>query len=141
MLRACVLHATSRGTELISLKPFQELGSVVERLIIPCGLYMIAASQDVRLSNSPSHPKAAANGQFILIRKSAYEQIGGHSAVRAEVCEDAALARRATRAGLRYELLGAEAFIRTRMYRDWSSLWTGFPKTLRNWRVVPCRPR
>src|SRR5579872_3742926 len=44
-------------------------------------------------AKSFSFPRSA-NGQYILIRRSTYESIGGHEAVRNEVLEDVELARR-----------------------------------------------
>ncbi len=43
-------------------------------------------------------------GAFTLIRRDAYEQVGGHAAVRLRVVEDIALARAVTAAGLRSRL-------------------------------------
>jgi hypothetical protein len=64
----------------------------------------------------------------MLMRREAYEATGGHAAVRAEICEDRALARLAKRRGLRVRVLAAEHLARTRMYRDFPSLWEGFSK-------------
>jgi chlorobactene glucosyltransferase len=128
LIRAGVAHAQDHGTHMLSLEPFQVLAGALERLIIPCGLYLVAASQDMRRINSPHDSTAAANGQFILIRRDAYDAVGGHAAVRGEICEDSALAGRVKRAGLRFALHGAEGLVRARMYRDGRSLWTGLSK-------------
>ena len=64
----------------------------------------------------------------MLMRRDAYFACGGHAAVRAEICEDRALARLAKRAGLRVRVLAAEHLARTRMYRDFAALWEGFSK-------------
>ena len=128
LIRSAVVHALDRAIAMISLEPFQELGSVLERLVFPCGLYLIAASQDVRAINDPESDAASANGQFLLVERDAYERIGGHGAVRGEICEDTALARRIKAAGLRFELLGAERLIATRMYREAGALWRGLAK-------------
>lgn len=50
-------------------------------------------------------PEAAMGvGAFTLIRRQAYEQIGGHGVVRMRIVEDIALARTVTAAGLRSRL-------------------------------------
>lgn len=128
LIRAAVDYAEKHELDMVSLEPFQELGTVGERLVFPCGLYLMAASQDVGRINSPVDPAAAANGQFILMTRAAYDAVGGHAAVRSEICEDSALARLAKRRGFRFRLLGAERFIRTRMYSGWASLWAGLGK-------------
>ena len=55
---------------------------------------------------------------------------GGHEAVRAEICEDRALAARVKQAGRRFRMLGAEHLAQTRMYTDLASLWEGFSKNV-----------
>lgn len=130
LIRAAVDHALTSGTGLLSLEPFQELGTPAERLVMPCGLYLVAATQDHAAVNAPDSGAAAANGQFLLFSRDAYARVGGHAAVRSEVCEDLALARLAKRAGLRFELLGAERLVSTRMYRDARQLWHGLSKNV-----------
>ena len=66
---------------------------------------------------------------FMQFRRSAYEQIGGHQALAAEVVEDLALARLIKRQGLRLRyLLGLDA-VDLRMYVN-LALWEGWTK---NW--------
>lgn len=128
LLRAAVSHVLAGGVAMLSLEPFQELGGLLERLVMPCGLYLAAAAQNISAFNDPDSDKAGANGQFILISRSAYRRLGGHGAVREEVSEDTALARRAKQARLRFALLGGEHLIQTRMYRDPAALWHGLTK-------------
>ncbi len=130
LLRAAVAHARMQRIDMLSLGPAQVLGSWAERLVMPCGFFLIAASQDIARLNATERPEASANGQFLLFRTEAYCEIGGHAAVRAEICEDAALARRAKRHGLRFALLGADRLIRVRMYRDARALWSGLSKNV-----------
>jgi hypothetical protein len=71
---------------------------------------------------------AAANGQYMLFRRAAYDAAGGHAAVRALVLEDVALARAVKRAGYRIELADGGDLVRTRMYRGTAELWAGCSK-------------
>jgi chlorobactene glucosyltransferase len=128
LVRTAIEASARGGIDMLSLSPFQELGSFWERLIIPAGLVLIACARDLRLIDDPASPEISANGQFILIRRSVYIALGGHQAVREEICEDKALAARVKRAGYRFRLLGAEHLARTRMYTDLASLWEGFAK-------------
>jgi chlorobactene glucosyltransferase len=128
-LVSAAVAATERdGIDMLSLTPFQELGSFWERLIVPAGLVLIACAKDLRRVDDPASSEVSANGQFILIRRAVYFAIGGHEAVRGEICEDKALAARVKTAGYRFRLLGAEHLASTRMYRDLASLWEGFSK-------------
>ncbi|MBN9563866.1 MAG: glycosyltransferase [Alphaproteobacteria bacterium] len=128
LLASAVRAAEAQQIDLLSLQPFQELGSLGERLVVPAGLLMVACAKDLRAIDDPASPEANANGQFMLMRREAYEATGGHAAVRAEICEDRALARLAKRCGMRVRVLAAEHLARTRMYRDFASLWEGFSK-------------
>jgi hypothetical protein len=128
LLASAVRAAETQGVDLLSLQPFQELGSLAERLVVPAGLLMVACAKDLRAIDDPASPEANANGQFMLMRREAYEATGGHATVRAEICEDRALARLAKRSGLRVRVLAAEHLARTRMYRDFAALWEGFSK-------------
>jgi chlorobactene glucosyltransferase len=116
------------GIDMLSLTPFQELGGFWERLIIPAGLVLIACAKDLRLIDDPDSSEISANGQFLLIRCDVYFAVGGHEAVRDEICEDKALAARVKRDGGRFRLLGAEHLAHTRMYTDLASLWEGLSK-------------
>jgi chlorobactene glucosyltransferase len=123
--------ATSDGIDLLSLVPQQKLGSVAERLIMPCGLVLLAFVQDLRRTQSGGAlDEVTASGQFLLVRRSAYEAIGGHAAVRAQICEDLELARLFKRSGFKVVLRAGERLLSARMYRGWRTLWPGLAKNL-----------
>jgi chlorobactene glucosyltransferase len=114
-----------RGADFLSLAPRHSLVSFAERLMIPCGLYLLGFQQDLESASSRAGGEVTVAGQFILIRGSLYQRIGGHAAVAGAICEDLELARLATRAGAMRD--GAELRA-TRMYSGWASLWPGFAK-------------
>ncbi len=128
LLVTAVAFAQKRGIDFLSLEPFQELGSFWERVIIPAGLLLISFQTDLRTINDPATPDAAADGQFILIRREAYAAVGGHPAVRTKISEDTALASLAKQAGFRTYIMGGADLIRVRMYTDLKELWQGLSK-------------
>ncbi|HUB65043.1 MAG TPA: glycosyltransferase family A protein [Methylocella sp.] len=130
LMATAIAEASNRRLDFLSLTPRQELHSFAERLIMPCGFYMLAFCQDLVRIEASESGEAAATGQFILIRRVAYNQLGGHAAVRREICEDAALARLAKRSGLRVTIAGGDQLLATRMYKGWCSLWLGVSKNL-----------
>lgn len=73
---------------------------------------------------------AVANGQYILIRREAYDAIGGHESVRGEVVEDLRLAQRLIRAGRVLSLREAEAVFSTRMYQSLGDIVEGWSKNV-----------
>ena len=130
LIEAALALAIAKGIDFLSLTTRQTLVSFPERLVLPCGLYLLAFSQDLGAVNSPECAEVSATGQFILIRSAVYQAIGGHKAVRKEICEDVALARLARRHGFRAALFGGTALYSTRMYTGWSTLWPGITKNL-----------
>ena len=128
LLRTAVSVAQSRSLDLLSLQPEQDLIGAWERLIMPCGFFLIAFTQDVRHANDPDDPNGHANGQFMLIRRSKYEAVGGYEAMRGEIFEDTAMARRIKAANGRVGVMGTKNLIRARMYHDLASLWQGLSR-------------
>jgi chlorobactene glucosyltransferase len=128
LIATAVGAAEGHAIDMLSLHPFQELGSFWERLVIPAGYLMIACAKELAAPGNALSGAADANGQFMLIRRGAYFSVGGHAAVRAEICEDKALASRVQQAGFHFQVSAAEHLARTRMYRDFNSLWEGLSK-------------
>jgi hypothetical protein len=78
--------------------------------------------------NNPRSKQALAAGGFILVRRSAYESVGGHAAVKDQVIEDINLARALKSAGHRLHIRLTDDLITTRMYENLSDLWEGLAK-------------
>jgi chlorobactene glucosyltransferase len=86
--------------------------------------------QDLRRVQARSAPDVTATGQFMLVRRNAYEAVGGHAAVCTAICEDLELARRLKQSGRPVLLMGGEEFLSARMYTGWRTLWPGLAKNL-----------
>ncbi|MGH7661195.1 MAG: glycosyltransferase [Vulcanimicrobiaceae bacterium] len=129
-LPAAIRYATVGGKDMYSICPRQEIATVWERLFFPVGFVMVSFFQDLRSANDPNSPVAAANGQCLIVRRSAYFASGGHSAVAQDVCEDSALAARMKATGHGFGIVGGEQFIRTRLYGGWLALCEGLGKNL-----------
>jgi chlorobactene glucosyltransferase len=130
LLVSALAYASAERLDFLSLAPRQNLLSFAERLVMPCGLYLLAFRQDLGRIQAPDSGEATATGQFILIRRAIYDHVGGHAAVRTDICEDVALARLVKRAGWRVMLADGERLLSTRMYDGWRSLWIGVSKNL-----------
>jgi chlorobactene glucosyltransferase len=122
--------AKVRSLDLLSLMPRQELKSVAERLILPCGLILLSFLQDLRRSQARSGREVSATGQFMLVRRAAYDAVGGHTAVCSAICEDLEFARRLKQSGHTVLLMGGDGVLATRMYTGWATLWPGLAKNL-----------
>jgi chlorobactene glucosyltransferase len=130
LLARAVATAGSQRLDLLSLIPRQEFGSFAERLIMPCGFYLLAFYQNLQELQSHDGADTTATGQFMLIRRSVYEAVGGHAAVHEVICEDLALARLIKRHKGHVALCDGKEVISARMYRGWLTLREGVTKNL-----------
>jgi hypothetical protein len=117
--------------DLVSPYPRQETGSFAERLIQPLLQWSWLTFLPLRLAETSPRPSlAAANGQLIAVRRSAYEAAGGHAAVRDEVVEDVALLRAVKRSGGRGTVVDGTAVASCHMYDSGRALAEGYTKSL-----------
>ncbi len=115
---------------LVSYSPEQETRTWWERALIPFIYVRLGHKFSFDQVNDPNSPQAAANGQFLMIRREEYQRIGGHASVANEVLEDVALARIAKQAGIRLHFASGHGIMRVRMYRTFRSMWQGWTKNL-----------
>ncbi len=122
-------EAKETGADMLSYSPKQEVHGLAERALMPVIFAELAATYPPKEVCDPKSPIAAANGQYILIRREAYDAIGGHAAVATALLEDVELAKRLKQAGfvLRFSMSDA---VSTRMYRSFSQMWEGWTKNL-----------
>ena len=129
-LARAVAEATREKADLLSYSPEQIVDSFAERIVMPVVFAELAMEYPPARVRDDNSGVVAANGQYILVRREAYNHIRGHAAVAGEILEDVALARAFRRAGLRiYFRYGGDA-VRTRMYRNWAQLRDGWTKNL-----------
>ncbi|HVN45610.1 MAG TPA: glycosyltransferase family 2 protein [Steroidobacteraceae bacterium] len=129
-LSTAVQLAERGALDLLSLAPRHELGSFAERLIIPCGLFVLGFALDRVRIQAPESEDALCTGQFMLLRRRSYDQVGGYAMVRDSITEDLEFARLIKRHGLKVRLEDGSAVLVTRMYTGWRTLWPGFAKNL-----------
>jgi glycosyltransferase involved in cell wall biosynthesis len=122
--------AAATGAGLVSYSPEQEMHTWWERALIPFIYARLGQKFSYEAVNDPESPAAAANGQYLLIRREDYERIKGHAAVAGEVLEDVALAQLAKQAGIRLHFASGFGIIRVRMYRTFGAMWQGWTKNL-----------
>jgi len=128
-IAAGLQEAEQFGAALLSYSPKQHAQGFAERALMPVVFAELARTYPPKLVCDPASPIAAANGQYLLIRRDAYDAIGGHAAVAYAILEDVELARRAKRAGygLRFRVSDV---LSTRMYRSFPQMWEGWTKNL-----------
>jgi chlorobactene glucosyltransferase len=130
LLRASYHMALRHQADMFSILTAQVLGSFWERAVLPLVFLGLSFGFPANRVNDPSRPDAISNGQFILIRRQAYEAIGGHSAVKDRIDEDRALALLAKQAGKRLVLADGRQVASTRMYTSLGEMWEGWTKNI-----------
>jgi glycosyltransferase involved in cell wall biosynthesis len=129
-LARAVAEAEEHGAALLSYSPEQEVHGFWEKSVMPVIFAELARTYRPRDVCNPVCPVAAANGQYLLISREAYDAVGGHSSISNKVLEDVALARAVKASGRRLRFrYGGEA-VRTRMYRGFAQLREGWTKNL-----------
>lgn len=128
-VRAAVHLLESAGLDLVAPHPRQEAGSVAERLVQPLLQWSVLTMLPVRVAErSPRPSLAAANGQFLVVRRAAYERAGGH--VPDAVLDDLALLRAVKRSGGCGGIVDGTQLASCRMYLGWRQLRDGYQKSL-----------
>ncbi|NJL38399.1 MAG: glycosyltransferase [Leptolyngbyaceae cyanobacterium SM1_4_3] len=129
-IETAIQAAQKEQIDLLSCGPAIVCGCLSEWLVQPLIISTILVGFDFGTVNDPKTETAFAAGPFMFFRRSAYEKVGGHRAVAAEVVEDVELSRRVKSSGLKLRYLLGSELAAVRMYRSWSALWEGWTKNL-----------
>jgi glycosyltransferase involved in cell wall biosynthesis len=129
-LARAVAEAESNHVDLLSYSPEQEVRGFWERAIMPVIFAELARKYPPHQVSDYSKNVAAANGQYLLISRIAYDKVGGHTAIAQSLLEDVALARAVRDASLRIRFRYGGDTVRTRMYRGFRQLREGWTKNL-----------
>ena len=124
-----VREAESNHAALLSYSPTQEVHGFWERALMPVIFAELAQTYRPKEVTDPTSPAAAANGQYLLIRRDVYDAVGGHAAVAHAILEDVELAKLVKRAGYKLQFRVSDA-VSTRMYRTFGQMWEGWTKNL-----------
>jgi chlorobactene glucosyltransferase len=132
LLPRAVNALRDRDAALLSVAGHQDMHSFWERIIQPqmFALLSIRYGGTEHVSNARRAVDVIANGQFILMRREAYDAVGGHAAVRDRVAEDMALGQEFFRAGQPVVLMLALNQLSTHMYASLRELIVGWRKNI-----------
>jgi len=126
-----VLQAMARQrADVFSVFPRQLTGSLGEALLTPLIDDVLLCFLPFGLLSVDVPAAATANGSLLALNRRALAELAGFAAVRSEIVEDVAIARRTRQAGLTLGLaLGAD-LVRTRMYHGYRQAVTGLGRGL-----------
>ena len=128
-LKIVLRHAIDHRLDLLSLLPTLEMRSFWECVVQPLAGACLFVFYPLPKVNDPAQRDfGCANGQFILVRRAAYDQLGGHTSVRDKFVEDIHLGRLARRSGLALRLDRTRELFWVRMYAGWGEIVRGWSR-------------
>jgi hypothetical protein len=120
------------GAGLVSGFPRQETGTWFEKLVIPLINWLLMGylpMVGVRHTRWPGF--GVGCGQWFLTTRTAYDTVGGHSAVKSSLHDGLTLPRAYRRAGFHTDICDATDLAVCRMYRSAAGVWNGLAKNAR----------
>jgi chlorobactene glucosyltransferase len=130
-LRAGVAAMLTERADLMSAFLHQRMFTWGERLTVPAVFWCFFSFLPIPLAHHIRAPGLSlTNGQWMLFRRSAYQAVGGHEAVRQNPIDDIALGRRVKAKGLRWRVVDAGDYVSCRMYSGFRAAVEGFTKNL-----------
>jgi len=125
LISQTVAFAMENQIDMLTLQPWYEMQSLWERIVLPAGLTPLLLVFPPHRVNNPQDRISLANGQFILIRRSAYDAVDGHAGIKARMMDDYSLAENIKGAGYRLFVADGADVMRVRLYTNLSEIWAG----------------
>ena len=129
-LSLAIVEAERHDVAMLSYSPRQIVTGLWQRALMPLVFSELSLAYPPAKVSDPETHLAAANGQFLLIRRDVYFRIGGHEAVKDAVLEDVELADIIKRRKLGLRFRYAPEAVSTRMYRSFGAMFEGWTKNL-----------
>ncbi|GHO88973.1 glycosyltransferase [Dictyobacter formicarum] len=129
-LRSAITQATSEHADLFTLGAEQELPSFWDRVLMPMAYLGISMLYPPRFVNDPQSPVAVANGQYILIRRQVYQDLGGYGRpdMRATLLDDRDLAHLVKSHHYSLRFIDSLGLVHVHMYHSLGDIWRGWRK-------------
>ncbi len=129
-LSSCYAKAVETQADMFTILTFQILGSFWEKTVMPIVMTALSVGFSPRRVNDPTRRDAIANGQFILIKRSVYNAVGGHERIKDQIVDDKAISEQVKWNGFRLIVANGYAVARTRMYTSLPEMWEGWTKNI-----------
>lgn len=129
-----------RGAGLVSGFPEQETVTTLEWLLLPLIHFLLLAFLPLAgLRHTRLSGFGAGCGQFLLVRRDAYQAAGGYAAIRSTMHDGLRLPSLLRKAGFRTDLADLTDIARCRMYRSSQATWNGLLKNATEGLAAPAR--
>ncbi len=130
-LFALVDELAHTNADMLTIWSTQHTKTWGERLCVPLMAFVILGYLPHLAVNHIRHRAfAAANGQCLTLRRTAYDEIGGHATVRDEIVEDIRMAQHAKDTGFRLRMVDGNGLVSCRMYTSWPEVRNGYAKNI-----------
>lgn len=129
-LSSVFAKAVETEADLFTVMTRQILGSFWERVVMPLVMTALSVGFSPRKVNDPQRRDAVANGQFIFIKRSIYDLVGGHEGIKDQIVEDKALSEQVKWNGHRLIVADGRQVVSTRMYTSLATMWEGWTKNI-----------
>jgi chlorobactene glucosyltransferase len=128
LVRCSVASAIKRKASLLSILSSLTITKTFERIVQPIASTFLVRQYPVDRINREHRSRPFANGQFLLFSRESYESIGGHDAVKDDLLEDIAFARKIHLKGGKVQVLFADGLLRCSMYPTFKAFRTGWKR-------------
>jgi glycosyltransferase involved in cell wall biosynthesis len=136
-LERAIHEAESGHLAMLSYSPRQLVRGFWQRALMPVIFSELALAYPPSKVSDPASRMAAANGQFLMIRREAYFAVQGHSAVAYSLLEDVDLASLLKRRKYVIRFRYAADAVSARMYRTAGQMIEGWTKNLARLFALP----
>ncbi len=140
LLRRALAFLDLHPADLLALLFAMDAQGFWEEVVLPllgAGILLFVPPHRVP---DPRHPSFCGIGAFTLVRRSAYEAVGGHAAAPMEAIDDMFLARRVKRAGYVNRVAQGSPDLHLRMYHGLPEILRGLRKNMAafaGWWLLP----
>ncbi len=125
-VRSSLQHALSERLSVLTLLPRCLTRGFWEDILQPCAMSYMGLWFPIDRINDPKSKVYFGNGQYLMIKKSLYEKIGGHEGVKGEYLEDFAMAKKSKEMGENTQCAMGDIIYGTRMYESFGAIWRGW---------------
>lgn len=130
LLRRAFAHLDEHPADVFTLLPALDTVTWGERLFLPlANLFFLWLVPPLRVAD-PRSRCCCGVGSFILVRRAAYDEVGGHAGAPMEAVDDMMLAHRIKAAGFRNRVALGGPHLHLRMYHGWREAVQGSRKNL-----------
>lgn len=130
LVDAMVAKAAAENVDVLSVATRQKLSGWAEGILHPSMLTTLVYRYGIPGHIAHSVQRVQANGQCLLVRRAALEQVGGFASILHANAEDVTLVRSMVASGHPAGFYEAGDLVSVEMYASWKEAWHGWSRSL-----------